>query len=364
MEIAVSDSYDLSDLAVRWAELESRAAGGFFLSWSWIGSWLRATGTRPLLLTATQGNVTMALGLLTPVRSRRHFISVDQLCLHETGRADFDALTIEYNNFLIARLAPPDLLRGILQALQSSSFRWDEIVLGGVPPELVSAARSAGLQIEMDRSSPVYGVDLSAAWEIALSANQRAQLRQSRTFAERSGPLQLRRATDTRQALEFFEKMAELHTAYWRERSKPGAFSSHFARTFHSELISSQAGEARTEMLELSAGKQIMGYLYNFQYADRMYNYQSGFSYIDDNRHRPGLVAHAMAIELAQERGLSVYDFLAGDAPYKARLGQLMGTMTWCRAQTDRPLLKFERAARKLYQLARRRRSLSQKQSL
>jgi hypothetical protein len=72
-------------------------------------------------------------------------------------------------------------------------------------------------------------------------------------------------------------------------------------------------------------------------------------SYADDNRHRPGLIAHAMAIELARERGLRVYDFLAGDAHYKAMLGYLMGTMVWCRGQKDRPVLKIERAARRLY---------------
>ena len=353
MEITVSESYELPDLAARWMELESRAAGGFFLSWSWIGTWLRTTGARPLLVTVTEEKTIVALGLLNPVRSRRHFISVDQLCLHETGLAEFDGLMIEHNNFLMARLASPGLIVEIMRALRSSNIAWDEIVLGGVPPIVVSAAAAAGLHIETDRSSPNFGIDLSVlpgGWENSLSANQRAQLRQSRAFAERLGPLKLERATDAPQALEFFDRMASLHTAYWRKRNKPGAFATAFSQIFHRELISSPAGQARTELFELTAGNQLMGYLYNFQYADRMYNYQSGFSYVDDNRHRPGLIAHAMAIELARERGLRVYDFLAGDAHYKARLGHLMGTMVWCRGQRDRPVLKIERAARRLYQ--------------
>jgi CelD/BcsL family acetyltransferase involved in cellulose biosynthesis len=352
MEITFSESYELPDLAARWTELESRAAGGFFLSWCWIGTWLRTTGVRPLLVTVAEEKTIIALGLLTPVRRRRHFISVDQLCLHETGLAEFDALMIEHNNFLIARLAPPGLILEIMRALRSSNIAWDEIVLGGVPPGVVSAAETAGLRIETDRSSPNYGVDLSATpggWENSLSANQRAQLRQSRAFAERLGPLRLKQAVDTPQALEFFDRMVSLHMVYWRHRNKPGAFATAFSQAFHRELISSQTGQARAELFELTAGNQVMGYMYNFQYADRMYNYQSGFSYADDNRHRPGLVAHAMAIELARERGLRVYDFLAGDAHYKARLGHLMGTMLWCRGQKDRPALKIERAARRLY---------------
>ncbi len=358
MKIEISSSYDLTELAANWMELESRADGNFFLSWRWIGTWLRTTGMRPLLVKAMDGDGVVALGLLTPLRRRRHFLSVNQLYLHETGIADFDALTIEYNNFLVARNAHPDLAVEILRSLQSTDPSWDEIILGGVSCELISAVESTGLHVETDRRSLHFGVDLSATappaqWEAVLSANQRAQLRQSRAFAERIGPLRLERAADTRQALDFFEKMVSLHTTTWQRRNKPGAFASQFTRSFHRELISTPAGQAQVALLELAAGSQVLGYLYNFQYGARAYNYQSGFCYIDDNRHRPGLIAHAMAIDQARSRGMQVYDFLAGDAAYKARLGRPMGTMVWCRAQRARPLLIAERTARKLYRVFR-----------
>jgi len=164
-------------------------------------------------------------------------------------------------------------------------------------------------------------------------------------------------AAGTAQALDFFGKLAGLHTAYWQKRGRPGAFASEFSRGFHRELISSQAGPAKVELLELAAGPEILGYLYNFQYGGRVYNYQSGFSYHQDNRHRPGLIAHAMAITRAKEDGMRIYDFLAGDAHYKARLGRQMGTLIWCRGQKDRPLLAAERFARKLWRSVRPGRS-------
>ena len=108
------------------------------------------------------------------------------------------------------------------------------------------------------------------------------------------------------------------------------------------------------ELLELTAGSHVLGYLYNFQHGERVYSYQSGFSYSEDNRHRPGLLAHALAIERAQAQGMRVYDFLAGEAPYKARLGQRLGALVWCRGQRDRPLLRCERAARRLISGLRR----------
>ena len=79
--------------------------------------------------------------------------------------------------------------------------------------------------METDRLSPDFAVDLSQNWEHTLSANQRAQLRQSRTFAARSGPLKLEPAAGTAQALDFFGKLAGLHTAYWQKRGRPGAFA-------------------------------------------------------------------------------------------------------------------------------------------
>ena len=97
MKIEISSSYDLPGLADCWTELESRADGNFFLSWRWIGTWLRTTGLRPLLVKAVDGDRVQALGLLSPLRRRRHLLSVNQLYLHESGKAEFDALTIEYD---------------------------------------------------------------------------------------------------------------------------------------------------------------------------------------------------------------------------------------------------------------------------
>lgn len=351
MEITVSDTYDLAELEEAWRGLEARTEGSFFLSWPWIGTWLHSTKIRPLLVKAMDTDSLMALGLLVPARTWRHLFAVRQLCLHETGLSVFDGLMIEHNNFLLAPEAPPGLVTDILKLLQSANVAWDEIVLGGVAPAVVDAAQGAGLRIETDRISPDYGVDLSTLrgpFEESLSANQRAQLRQSRAFAEKMGPLQLRKALARDQAQDFFEKMAALHGVYWRKKGRPGAFATPFALNFHRRLVSDHL--ETVELSELSAGDEVLGYLYNFRHGGTLSNYQGGFSYGDDNRHRPGLIAHVMAIEQARQRGLRFYDFLAGDAPYKARLGRRQGTLVWCRAQKNRPLLRIESAARKFRQ--------------
>jgi len=179
MEITVSQSYELPDLAVRWMELESRADGGFFLSWRWIGSWLRTTGANPLLVTAKQEGRVIALGLVARARRKRLFFTVHQLCLHETGVAECDAVMIEHNNFLVAKDAPPGLMADLLRALQKGAPSWDEIVLGGISDNVLADIQAAGLTAVTDRLSPDFGVALShqapsGRWEETLSPNLRA----------------------------------------------------------------------------------------------------------------------------------------------------------------------------------------------
>jgi CelD/BcsL family acetyltransferase involved in cellulose biosynthesis len=65
-----------------------------------------------------------------------------------------------------------------------------------------------------------------------------------------------------------------------------------------------------------------VGVLYNFVDRGRVYFYQSGFHYSPDNRLKPGLVMHYLAVEhCLSNPELAEYDFLAGDSQYKRSLG-------------------------------------------
>jgi len=354
-KIDFHSSYDVPQLAQEWLELESRADGNFFLSWAWLGCWLSTTGARPLLFRASDGSRTVGLGFLSRNLMQRNFLRVRQLCLNETGDPEHDRLTIEHNGLLMARDCAANLPLQFFHAVKTSlaTDPWDEIVLSGISSKWSDAAEQAGLVVELDRENADYRVDLGKLrkkdrnWQANLSSNLRSQFRQSRTFAERMGPLSLTAAQTAEEALAYFAELVTLHSARWTAAGKSGAFATDFALAFHHALIAQNVGAGGVEMLRLSAGDQVLGYLYNFRYAGTVSNYQSGFSYLDDNRHRPGLLAHGLAIERSLASGLHYYDFLAGDSPYKQRLGEDAGSLIWCRAQQNRPGLLLERLARR-----------------
>ena len=68
----------------------------------------------------------------------------------------------------------------------------------------------------------------------------------------------------------------------------------------------------------------------------RVYAYQSGFRYSQDNRLKPGLVSHLEAIELNRRLGHEAYDFLAGDARYKRSLSNKSNELLWLVLQRRR----------------------------
>jgi hypothetical protein len=85
-------------------------------------------------------------------------------------------------------------------------------------------------------------------------------------------------------------------------------------------------------LLHVRAGAHTLGWLYLLLAGGRCHFYQSGLQYEADSRLKPGLVAHAMAVDYCLQQGLEEYDFLAGEpetARYKASLGAGSRPLVW-----------------------------------
>jgi CelD/BcsL family acetyltransferase involved in cellulose biosynthesis len=86
--------------------------------------------------------------------------------------------------------------------------------------------------------------------------------------------------------------------------------------------------------------------LYQFRHKGHVYSYQSGFHYERDNRLKPGLVSHRLAIEHSLSAGDAVYDFLGGDDRYKRSLATHGGQLFWLTLQKRRLVFSLERGLR------------------
>ncbi|MEQ9642007.1 MAG: GNAT family N-acetyltransferase [Alphaproteobacteria bacterium] len=330
---------DLEALGAAWRTLQRDCPHSFFQSWSWIGCLARATGRTPQVMSVRDGErlVGLAAWFEGPVAlpwQRR-------LALSELGDERYDRVYIEYNGVLAMHGHDDAIRRATLSFLQARARPWlDRFLLGGVPSVYADLARSLGWRVYERDSKEVFSLaltDLDAPNRhlAMLSRNVRQHIRRSLRFYARPPALTVAGSVD--EALAYMARLKVLHQASWRRRGRAGAFAEPFFETFHRRLIEENFDKGHVELVRVAAGDEDIGYLYNFIYGDRVYFYQSGLRYFDDNRARPGLVSHHLCIEAHAKAGRQHYDFMAGAQRYKTDLGaRPSGRLNWI--ELRRPL--------------------------
>lgn len=348
-QVRLVDLPPLSELEALWRDLEARADGSFFTSWDWIGPWLACLpeDCRPRLLRAQQDGRLLGLAVIVDRPQRRFgFLPVRCRYLHETGRADCDALTIEYNACLVDRDVAAGVEAAMLRALMQGPDAPDELRLSGglAPPQGLPPT----LQM---RSFPhrSYYVDLQAIDASGkdylgfLKQRQRYLVRKSLKRLGEAAPLSLEVADTLPKAREFLAEMARLHTRYWVAKGEPGAFGSDFQRRFHARMVEQGVPTGRVVLLALRRGDEALGYFYFFCHRGWVHYYQSGIDYDRlDASESPGLAAHALAIEHFRRQGWRIYDFMTGDLQYKRTLCTDEMTLHWSLLQQHSAKMRLE----------------------
>ncbi len=345
--VGLSAVQDFVALGVRWRDLEQRAQGSFFQSWTWVGCLAAERFADPILVQVTDDGRTVALALFNRVR---RWIGPPVLHLTESGNAELDCPHVEQNGVLAEAGREEALTTLCLRA----AVRGHDLVLSGVGERELAAVRNVAGLVLVGRSQASPDLDLAALrragsdYLAERSANTRQQIRRSARHYERDGPIRVERADSVAAAHAMLDAMAVLHQATWTARGKPGSFARPFFRRFHHALIAQAIPRGEVALLRVTCEETIVGILYNFVYRSRMLAYQSGFSFEPQApQAKPGLTCHSLAIRLALTQGLQVYDFLAGDSRYKRSLSDGAHRQIWARAgQLWSPPLLIERSLR------------------
>lgn len=313
------------------------------------------------LITARDDHELKAAGVFGVSMRRRFRVGhIKSMHLQETGDRRVDNIfTIEHNGFVgLDENDEQEILRGLLVLALEKKEGVNEVYLPGISRRLVDKCRSIGLLEGMEANivsvKPYFEVNLKEfqlserRFRESISKNYRAKIRQSVRAYGASGKLIIEKAVNVRQGLQFFERLADLHTVRWRAKGKAGAFASALSRKFHKLLITKGVAEGAVELLRIRAGKREIGYLYNFIHNETCYSYQNGFVYGNSNRHRPGLISHVMAIESYIEEKKQIYDFLAGESQLKRALSTQVSPMYWLQVRRSSFVNSIETRLRKL----------------
>jgi hypothetical protein len=355
LKVSVEPLPGLDDLAREWQALETRSDASYFTSWGWVGTWLALLppGVQARLVRGVAGGETLGLGVVVERRIRRHgFVASRALFLHTTGDPALDELTVEYNGFLRDRRRP-EVATAMTRFLVDDYPGWDEIYLDGLTDAAAYSAPTDADLLCRRRTRQVHFVDLDRVRNAggdylgSVGSNTRYNIRRSRKEYRKLGPITIDAAANIEQGLDYLEQLKTWHQAYWNEKGHAGSFVSAFFENFHRRLIRERFAAGEIQLLRVRAGERVVGYLYNFVYRGRVYNYQSGFDYGACERYnRPGLVSHHAAIEHNLQQGAHAYDLMAGDSQYKRSLGTQVGELQWVVLQRPQWQFRLEHGLR------------------
>ena len=342
----------ISELECEWVKLANMAESGVFLSWEWVSNWAHFVQNQLFLCTVRASGQLVSMGFFTLVDVSRHSVmQVKQLRLHSTGVPETDQVWPEYNGMLIYPGYEASVYGGLVAFLETTSFKWDELVVGPVTSEVFSMLKPFKLHTVELWQAPAYKVDFSnisklqAGYLESLSKNTRQQIRRSMNHYRKEGELIVRCATTKADAIGFFNSLGVIHKQRWGQES---GFQNHFFTRFHLLMIERCYDSGTVELLKLEANGKVLGYLYNFIFSNTAYFYMSGICPSIKNKLKPGLVFHSLCIDRYIENGLDGYDFLGGDSQYKRSLSNHREILEINSLQ--KPMLKFfiERGARQL----------------
>jgi CelD/BcsL family acetyltransferase involved in cellulose biosynthesis len=285
--------------------------------------------------------------LLTPRTAWRGPVPIRRLHLNTDGEDARERTCVEFNTVLARSECRAEVMQALADHLATQVF--DELIASGMQAEALAVLRPLLAPLNpREQWSTDYYVDLAAIrataqpYLHALSRNTRSQVTRSLRLYRERGVVTIEAARDVAHGAALFNELVDLHQQTWERRGQPGAFASARTRAFHERLIASGVPNGSVQLLRVSVGGQTVAVLYQFVDRGRVYFYQSGLRYEADNRFKPGLIAHALAVQFWMDRGLDEYDFLAGEdveVRYKKSLANRSRRLVWVRFQ--RPRLKF-----------------------
>jgi CelD/BcsL family acetyltransferase involved in cellulose biosynthesis len=338
-----------------WRHLTAAGAPSYFLSWGWMETWLRRMPEQvlPRLAVFENGGEPVMAGLLGHAKvTRRKIFRSTAYLLNETGRRPYDQVFVEYNSFV----GRPDLPVRLEEIVNLLPGKWDELCLSGVDPERLPGScmeqKAGKLRLYVVNRMPSPYVDLEAVaakkgdYLSLLSSNTRSQIRRSTKLYQQRGAVTLAEAGDLDTALAYYAEMKDLHEKAWRAKGDSGAFANAWFDGFHRALIEARFGAGEIQLLRVACGDEPIGVIYNFVLDGRVYYYQAGFRFEEDNKLKPGYTGHAEAILHNYRAGNKRYEFLAGYEDYKVRLSTGHGVLVWARLQKPRLGFAIENAAR------------------
>ena len=317
-------------LEPEWDDLLDRSWNqSIFLTWDWMYTWWEVyrDESKELLVITVRGENGKLLCIAPLIKNRyawKKFLTIRQIRFLGTGENEEDEVCSEYLDFIVDKSLNPELLVRPVIGWIMDQGDWDELYLeqvknGSCLDILIGSDLEKGMLVTVRKMGDSYYLPLTTSWEEQLgkmSSNQRYRVRKTLKELQKEGDIELLAAKNREEIDAAYDVLVTLHQKNWIRKGKTGVFESSQFNRFHRKLIEKLNQKNRLFLATLILNGTPLGATYNLVYKNTMLVYQTGIdSEISrsNNKIKPGMATHALAIQSAIARNIAEYDFLIGD---------------------------------------------------
>ena len=290
-----------------------------FLDSLWMKSWSDLSPGVALYCVSVDGECVGGFGV-SEQTVFKYGIRLCQLFLHRHGSEKYDQVWIEENDVISLPKYTSIVWSALFKVFTDSKA--DELFVGLSYP--IESIESCSYESVIEIESTTYGRTLGDhirdfdSLLACFSRNTRSQLK--RAVKKLPDVVSLDRAENLPHALKMLGWAAEHHKKKW---SDSGFLNPSFFE-FHKRLISEGLVDGKVELMQFSVGSRVAAVYYYFLQDKSVYFYLGAVNYNDfDDKLKVGLLAHCYAMVHFAGLGFEKYDFLAGEARYKASLSDI-----------------------------------------
>lgn len=297
-----------TELEGPWKALVSESSTATpFQTWEWQTTWWKhyARTRRPYILGVYEGED--LIGLMPLMISRGPWRTLRAMCsgasdyLHPLVRSGYEASFAELLQSHLRELSEVDLID--LHQLRETT------PLAGLMQGGKVLEQATCLVLDLPATFDAYLATLNKSLRFDVRKLDKELFISGRAFIEEVGLAELDRAMET-----FFET----HRKRWRKRGLPGAFVGSRSERFHREWGELAARNGWLWMAILHFDGNAVGVIYAMRLGSTCFYYQAGMDPAA-SAISPGSLLVGHTIRRAITEGLSTFDFLRGDEPYKRR---------------------------------------------
>jgi CelD/BcsL family acetyltransferase involved in cellulose biosynthesis len=268
-------------------------------------------GWSPLIAAGSQDGRLVAVASLAVKRSRM------LRTLEWAGTAAFD-----YPEMLLAFDADA---APVWKAIRRSG-RYDIARLRSIRSDAVGRQPLRDFARQLGESQPIHAIDLvhqnGQVWLDSLPKSMRAEHREKLRQMAKLGPVTMRRVTQPEDIADTVETLIRFKAEWSRSRGTDTVYLSDGMTNYFKDLAVAASRDQTLHLTTLDCGGDSLAAHLGFASQDGFYYYVSSYD-VAAAKLSPGRVHMNLMVMWAIDNGLHRFDFLRGEADYKARLGSV-----------------------------------------